>query len=357
VHTLGASAWASASVFVSTVLSYTIFGLRQKVVEATQLGQYTLERKIGQGGMGVVYRARHAMLRRPTAIKLLAADRASVREYARFEREVQLTSGLTHPNTISIYDYGRTPEGVFYYAMEYLDGLDLQRLVETDGPQTPVCVIRILDQVCGALAEAHARGLIHRDVKPANVILCERGGHPGIAKVVDFGLVKRLDTATDSSTSTASVAIIGTPLYLSPEAILKPESVDARSDLYSLGAVGYFLLTGMPPFTGNTVVEVCGHHLHTPPIPPSRRVPQPIPAALDELIVRLLAKEPGARPSSAEALHEMLAEVGTPSMSSAELGVWWSRVLAQRNQPDRARVSGTPVGSSQTGAVDLLGRR
>jgi serine/threonine-protein kinase len=355
VYTLGASAWAS--VFVSTVLSYTIFGLRQKVVEATQLGQYTLERKIGQGGMRVVYRARHAMLRRPTAIKLLAADRAGVREYARFEREVQLTSGLTHPNTIWIYDYGRTPEGVFYSAMEYLDGLDLQRLIETDGPQTPASVIRILEQVCSALAEAHAHGLIHRDIKPANVILCERGGHPGIAKVVDFGLVKRLDTATDSSTSTASVAIIGTPLYLSPEAILKPESVDARSDLYSLGAVGYFLLTGMPPFTGNTVVEVCGHHMHTPPIPPSRRVPQPIPAALDELIVRLLAKEPGARPSSAEALHEMLAEVGTPAMSRAELGEWWSRVLAQRNQPDRARVSGTPVGSSQTVAVDLLGRR
>jgi len=357
LYTLGTGAWSSAAILVSTLMSHTIFGLRQKVVEAAQLGQYTLERKIGQGGMGVVYRARHALLRRPTAIKLLLPERADPRDYARFEREVQLTSGLTHPNTISIYDYGRTPEGIFYYAMEYLDGLDVQQLVELDGPQTPACTLRILEQITGALAEAHARGLIHRDVKPANVLLCERGGHPAIAKVVDFGLVKRIDTGGDPATSTTTTSIIGTPLYLSPEAIIRPDSIDARSDLYAVGALGYFLLTGAPPFSGNTVVEVCGHHMHTPPTPPSQRMSQPIAAELEQLILRLLAKEPAARPSSASELFEQLTilRANTP-WPRAELGTWWARVLELRNQPDRPRASGTPVGSSQTIAVDL-GRR
>lgn len=357
LYMLGTVAWSAAALTVSTIMSHTIFGLRQKVVEATQLGQYTLERKIGQGGMGIVYRARHALLRRPTAIKLLSSERADRHDFARFEREVQLTSVLTHPNTISIYDYGRTPEGVFYYAMEYLDGLDLQQLVELDGAQTPARALRILEQITGALAEAHAHGLIHRDVKPANVILCERGGQPAVAKVVDFGLVKRLQTGGDPSSSTATAGIIGTPLYLSPEAILRPDAVDARSDLYSLGALGYFLLTGAPPFSGTTAVEVCGHHIHSPPAPPSTRIAQPIPAELEQLILRLLAKEPAARPSSASELSELLAGLRADlPLPHAELHGWWARVLEQRNQPDRPRTSGTPVGSSQTIAVDL-GRR
>ena len=172
-------AWGSVFCVLSTIasvmVSSVIYGLSRAVQRARQLGQYTLEEKIGEGGMGVVYRGRHALLRRPTAIKLLPAERAGEDTVARFEREVQVTSQLTHPNTVAIYDYGRTPEDVFYYAMEYLDGVDLEVLVERDGPQPPGRVRRFLRQIAGALAEAHARGLIHRDIKPSNVVVCERG--------------------------------------------------------------------------------------------------------------------------------------------------------------------------------------
>src|SRR5262249_2401555 len=198
---------------VGSLVSDTVHGLRERVRKAMKLGQYTLERKIGEGGMGVVYRASHALLRRPTAIKLLPPERAGEHNLVRFEREVQLTSVLTHPNTVSIYDFGRTPEGTFYYAMEYLEGFDLQTLVAADGPQEPGRVVHLLAQVCGALAEAHSVGLIHRDVKPANVILCERGGTPDVVKVLDFGLVKQVGPEHDSATSQSTVNhIVGTPL-------------------------------------------------------------------------------------------------------------------------------------------------
>ena len=228
----------------------------------------------------MVYRARHALLRRPTAVKLLQPDKAGVENLLRFEREVQLTATLSHPSTVVIFDYGRTPEGVFYYAMEYLDGLDLERLVRVDGPQPAGRIIHILAQVCGALAEAHDAGLIHRDVKPANIILTERGGMPDIPKVVDFGLVKQFatlgsaDTATTVVGVTAANTIVGTPLYLSPEAITGRD-LDGRSDLYALGAVGYYLLTGEPVFSATSIVEVSAHHLHSVPVPPVGTEPAP----------------------------------------------------------------------------------
>ena len=230
------------------------------------VGAYTLEEKVGEGGMGVVYKASHALLRRPAAIKFLASDRAGEHAVERFEREVQVTSRLTHPNTISIYDFGRTPDGAFYYAMEYVDGLDLQTLVERHGPQPPARVAHLLAQLAGALAEAHAAGLIHRDIKPANVMVCERGGMLDVVKVLDFGLVKEMDARSDG-TGADNGRIVGTPLYLAPEALTAPESLDARSDLYALGALGYFLLSGSAPFSGTNVVDVCRQHLHSDPAP------------------------------------------------------------------------------------------
>ena len=211
------------------------------------------------------------MLRRPTAIKLLPPERAGEDNLARFEREVQLTAQLTHPNTVAIYDYGRTPDGVFYYAMEYLDGINLEELVRAARPAAGRAASSASStQVCGALAEAHGRGLIHRDIKPANIILYERGGEPDVAKVVDFGLVKRADGRRARRDVTSAIVLTGTPLYMSPEAITTPDAVDARSDLYALGAVGYFLLTGKPVFEAASMAEAFGHHLHTVPMPPSQ---------------------------------------------------------------------------------------
>ena len=271
----------------------------------TRLGPYTLNEKIGEGGMGIVYKASHALLRRPAAIKVLPPERTAERDLERFEREVQLTSQLTHPNTIAIYDFGRTAEGSFYYAMEYLDGLTLQTLVDREGPQDSARVAHVLAQLAGALAEAHGAGLVHRDVKPANVMVCERGGSADVVKVLYFGLLKELDGRGEATRSDVH-RVVGTPLYMPPEAVTAPEKVDSRSDLYAVGAVGYFLLTGAPPFPGNSLVEVCGHHLHTAPVPPSKRLGSPVPPRLEALILSCLAKSPEERPASAASLQKAL---------------------------------------------------
>jgi tRNA A-37 threonylcarbamoyl transferase component Bud32 len=318
--------WLGAAVAIATAGSAVIYGLRREVRHARQLGQYTLTERLGEGGMGVVYRARHAMLRRPTAVKLLRPERVGEADLARFEREVQLTAGLSHPNTVSIYDFGRTPDGVFYYAMEYLEGVDLDQLVRDDGPQPETRTVHILKQVLGALAEAHAVGLIHRDIKPSNVILCERGGLPDVAKVVDFGLVKELGTTDDV---TREDTLIGTPLYLAPEAI-RSSTVDPRSDLYSLGAVAYFLLTGTRVFDGQTVVEICGHHLHTPPQPPSERLGRTLGSALEAWVLDCLEKDPAQRPPSAVAAAEALDRVAPGDDWSLEAAREWWRVRGRR---------------------------
>ena len=322
MHAFWTTEWCLGSVVVATLASHVIFGLRKQVREAWQLGQYTLLEKIGEGGMGAVYRASHAMLRRPTAVKLLPADRAGAERLERFEREVQLTSQLTHSNTVSIFDYGRTPDGVFYYAMEYLEGLNLQELVGLDGPQRPARVVHIMRQIASSLSEAHGVGLIHRDIKPGNVIVvAERGGAPDVAKVVDFGLVKELD---NKAHVTRDDQVAGTPHYLAPEMISSPEDVGPQADLYSLGCVGYYLVTGRTVFEGRTVVDVCGHHVHTLPVTPEERIGRPVPRMLSQLIMSCLEKRPDRRPQSAEILVSMLdacddVEPWTHAMGRA----WW----------------------------------
>jgi hypothetical protein len=298
--------------------------LQKAVREARHLGQYTLETKLGAGGMGTVYRARHAMLRRPTAVKLLDVDKVSDAAIARFEREVQITSGLTHPNTVAIFDFGRTPEGVFYYAMEYLEGTNLDDLVAGAGPLPEARALFLLRQICGSLAEAHARGLVHRDVKPANIFLTCRGDLYDFVKVLDFGLVKTM--SSKEAGLTAANAVTGTPLYLSPEAVNHPEQVDARSDVYAIGAVAYFLLTGTPVFRGESIMEICLNHVRTAPDTPSARLGKPIHPVLERIVLRCLAKAPAERPATAAVL---LGELETctiePSWTAAQAAEWWSR--------------------------------
>jgi len=326
--------WLLAAITVATAGSAVIYGLRREVRHALQLGQYTLEEKLGEGGMGVVYRARHAMLRRPTAVKLLRPERMGEAGLRRFEREVQLTAGLSHPNTVTVFDYGRTPDGVFYYAMEYLEGLGLDQLVAVDGPLPPGRAVHILRQVLWALAEAHGVGLVHRDVKPGNVILCERGGLSDVAKVVDFGLVKDLEA---DGRMTRDATLVGTPLYLAPEAIRSPDA-DARADIYSVGAVAYFLVTGRHVFDGGTVIEICGHHLHTLPTPPSERLGRPLPPDLEAWVLACLEKDPARRPATAMQAAARLDRCELSGEWTPELArAWWAakgRALAAARRLD-----------------------
>ncbi len=280
------------------LVSKAIYGLRSAVEKAVQLGQYVIHEKIGEGGMGTVYRASHALLKRPTAIKVIPPDRAGETATARFEREVMVTSRLTHPNTIAIYDFGRTRGGVFYYAMELLDGENLARLVEREGPQTPARTRHILRQATAALGEAHDEGLVHRDVKPENIMLCTRGGVHDFVKVLDFGLVKNVATESDVKI-TSERSIAGTPLYMAPESILTPETVGPAADVYAVGCVAYFLLTGRTPFEGDSLVAVCAAHLHGVPAPVSTYAPE-VPAELGALVLRCLEKEAKGRPTMRE---------------------------------------------------------
>jgi eukaryotic-like serine/threonine-protein kinase len=290
-----------------------------------RLGLYTLEAKIGEGGMGAVYRARHPWLVGPAAIKLLPRDRAGADAVARFQREVQRTRRLLHPNIVSIFDTGRTSDGVHYYAMEYLDGLSLAELVAHDGPLPPGRVVHVLRQACRALAEAHAAGLVHRDVKPANLHLGRRGGVPDQLKVLDFGLSEELGAGPRASGTAASAGgFVGTPHYAAPEAVTRPDTVDGRTDLYSLGAVAYFLLTGTPVFDGETMLEVCSRHLLMAPEPPSVRLGAPVPTALEALVLACLEKQPQRRPASAAALERALANLpGLIPWDDEQAERWW----------------------------------
>jgi len=316
----GVTVLTVAVIYLARSGSMVIYDLRAKARQATRFGQYTLGRKLGEGGMGSVYIAKHALLRRPTAIKLLHPERAAPENLARFEREVQLTSLLTHPNTIAIYDYGTSPEGTFYYVMEYLEGIDLDQLVARDGPQSASRVIHIFQQACSALAEAHGRELIHRDIKPANIIICRRGDMPDVVKVFDFGLVKELRNKSDLTGSN----VAGTPAYFCPE-MIKGEGVTTRSDLYALGATAYFLLCGQQVFEGKNVPEVCVHHMDSIPVPPSQRTDNPIPEALEKIVLQCLEKDPEARPESASEIRKALRALSKEfPWSESGAAEWWA---------------------------------
>lgn len=344
------------------VFSYANIIWRRRLSEAEvklrRLGQYSLEEKIGEGGMGVVYRARHALMRRDTAIKLLLPDRADAEAVERFEREVCLTCQLTHPNTIQIYDYGHTPEGVFYYVMEYLKGLNLHDLVSRFGPQPEARVVHILMQVCEALGEAHRLDLVHRDIKPANIFLCDRGGVADHVKVLDFGLVREYGRAGQGRLHlTGEKGMVGTPSFMPPEAFKGTGGSDPRSDIYSIGALGYFLVTGKNVFDATSVMELFEKHLKELPVAPSALTANTVSADLERALLRCLEKDPAHRPESVEILREELGRARlSGTWSAVERREWWARY----HNPDILNPGAAPLPSGGhddiTIKIDLASR-
>ena len=286
-----AAAWWAAS---------TVFGLGVDLGRAKKLGSYQLDSLLGRGGMGEVWIARHHMLARPAALKLVRPEvlvgRDGKSALRRFQMEARTTAALTSPHTINLYDFGVTDEGVFYYAMELLDGFDLETLVRRFGPVPPERAIHFLQQCCGSLAEAHEHFLVHRDVKPANVFACRQGRDHDFVKVLDFGLVVTKTHPEGATRVTGDMHVVGTPGYMAPELALGAEP-DARADLYSLGCVGYWLVTGQTVFEDGPSLQVVTSHIHTPPSPPSERAPQKIPKELDEVLLWCLEKDPTQRTS------------------------------------------------------------
>ena len=310
---------------VSTVISSVVHNLARSADEAKRLGSYLLTERLGAGGMGEVWRAEHRMLARPAAIKLIRAESVGdVGAVRRFEREALATSTLQSPHTIHLYDFGITDDGTFYYVMELLDGLDLDELVRRDGPQPAERVVHILRQVCESLDEAHHRGLVHRDVKPANIYVCRYARELDFVKVLDFGLVKPRDATSAPAelapTLTIDGALAGTPAFLAPEMALGEKEIDGRADVYALGCVGYWLLTGQLVFEAETPMKMILRHLQAAPAPPSDRTELTVPAALDRLLLECLEKEPSKRPASAAELGQRLAAI--------ELAEPWSRARA-----------------------------
>jgi serine/threonine-protein kinase len=304
---------------------------RQEARTARALGPYVMKRRLGGGGMGEVFLAEHRLLKRPCAVKLIRQEHASDPQVqARFDREVRATAQLKHPNTIDVFDYGRHDDGTFYYVMEYLDGLGLDELVARHGPMPPARVVRILRQLCGALHEAHTLGLIHRDIKPSNVLLCRHGGFHDVVKLLDFGLVQTTAAAAEGGPLTQTGLILGTPEFMSPEQA-DGTGLDHRSDLYSLGATAHCLLAGHPPFAGKTMLDVLFAHRHQP-VPSLSGLG--VPADLEALLGRCLAKQPAERFASAEELDHALDECGlADAWTESEAFAWWAAHPLLIDQP------------------------
>ncbi len=320
-------------VVIAGVAAKLVYGLGIDLKRALDLGSYQLEERLGSGGMGEVWRARHRLLARPAAVKLIrpevfesagAARQSALRK--RFEREAQTTSLLQSPHTIALFDYGVTDDGAFYYAMELLDGFDLKTLVERFGPLPVERAVYLLVQACHSLAEAHASGLVHRDITPANIFVCRYGRDVDFVKVLDFGLVKPDTELTDQDAAvTQADRAGGTPAFMSPEQALGQRQIDGRADIYALGCVAYWLVTGSLVFPRNSAMAMAVAHSQAEPEPPSHRTELPIPASFDALILECLAKAPADRPPTAELLaHRLEALAEVPAWDRSRAREWWN---------------------------------
>jgi len=315
--------------FVAAVVAvygtHVINSVRREAFQARRFGQYHLKDRLGAGGMGEVYRAEHQMLKRPCAIKLIRSEsEADAKAIARFEREVCSTAKLSHWNSVEVFDYGRTDDGTFYYVMELLPGMCLEDLVEQHGPLPPARAVHFLRQTCDALSEAHATGLIHRDIKPANIFAALRGGVYDVAKLLDFGLVRQTEVDVSEGQEGAKPGgFSGSPLYMAPEQAVDYNSADERSDIYALGGVAYFLLTGQPPFAGKTPFELILAHARRKPKSPAERSAN-VPADVAQVVLRCLAKAPADRYQSASELEQALAACACADDWTAEdAAAWW----------------------------------
>ena len=318
----------SISPAFAVVLAYfgarMIYAISLDVSRARRLGAYQLESRIGAGGMGEVWRASHRMLARPAAIKLIAPKQLGDDAPAmltRFEQEAQATALLRSPHTVEVYDFGRADDGSFYYVMELLDGVDLHELVRAHGPLPASRGVHVIRQACHSLGEAHAEGLVHRDIKPANLLVCRYGKDFDFVKVLDFGLVKQLKLA-DEPAVTQHDRLIGTPAFMAPE-MLSGSALDGRADIYALGCVAYWLLTGQLVFEAESFVALAAKHLHEDPVPPSQRSELEIPADLEAVIMACLRKNPTQRPGSAEELADRLSRCAVRPWTAEDAKRWW----------------------------------
>jgi serine/threonine-protein kinase len=334
--------WPSvACAFVAMVPSRVFQRIGRKLHEAQELGSYHLVERLGSGGMGEVWRAKHRLLAREAAVKLVRPELLGAHTESeatvvlrRFEREAQATAMLNSPHTIQVFDFGVTQDGSFYYVMELLTGRDLESLVREFGPLPASRVIYLMRQVAHSLADAHARGLVHRDIKPANIYVCRMGLEYDFAKVLDFGLVKVKQGRSGDTLSTIDHTTTGTPAYMAPETILGDAEVDRRADVYALGCVAYYLLTGQLVFDADTSMKMLMHHLNTPPVPPSQRTELPIPRELDELVLACLQKDPSRRPQNAGELFRMAYNCRACEGWSVETAAaWWEAHLPELTGP------------------------
>jgi eukaryotic-like serine/threonine-protein kinase len=350
-----------ACAVISVLPSHVLHRLGRQIRTAREMGSYQLVELLGHGGMGEVWRARHRLLARDAAIKLVrpevlgAGGEAETRTILRrFEREAQATAALSSPHTINLFDFGMTYEGTFYYVMELLSGRDLESLIREFGPMSAGRVVHLLRQACHSLADAHSRGFVHRDIKPANIYVCRMGLEYDFVKVLDFGLVKVRDHREVGQTLlTGQQATTGTPAYMAPEIILGEAEVDRRADVYALGCVAYYMLTGQLVFEADTPMKMLVQHIQSQPVPPSQRTELKIPRELDQLVLACLEKDPNNRPRDAEELFEWTCRCcrSADEWDTARAKEWWQQHLPELTATLTLPESNVDVAPARTLAV------